>query len=229
MILPPSNKIKSLFDEAESALKRYERISLSNLAPAINELRYAGHHLLEAENATREDDRMTHEAQAIDHCVRAKMDAKEATIVSLLECVADLRSRDVSADDMRMFIPDWDRFIDEALKARSLLERSGIWEKDNCHEFDEAIDKLMDFRDRIIETEPKVRSLLIQREKEARDIEEFNMAEKARVENEMNIAQERKDDRRYVTSIILSLMGIVLGFFGLAASIFGIAVTLKSN
>ena len=154
MILTPSNKIKSLFDEAESALKRYERISLSNLAPAINELRYAGHHLLEAENATCEDDRMTHEAQAIDHCVRAKMDAKEATVVSLLECVADLRSKDVSADDMRMFIPDWDRFIDEASKARSLLERSGIWEKDNSHEIDEAIDKLMDFRDRIIETEP---------------------------------------------------------------------------
>lgn len=49
MILPRSSKIKVLFDEAEDALKRYERINLSNLVPAVNELRYAGHHLLWAE------------------------------------------------------------------------------------------------------------------------------------------------------------------------------------
>ena len=43
-----SNKIKQLFDEAEDALKKYERISLTSLAPALNELRYAGHHLIAA-------------------------------------------------------------------------------------------------------------------------------------------------------------------------------------
>ena len=101
MILPRSNKIKTLFEEAENALKRYERINLSNLAPAVNELRYAGHHLLWAENAATEDERDVHEAQAMDHCERAKKDAKEATIISLLECVADLRSTGVSADNMR--------------------------------------------------------------------------------------------------------------------------------
>ena len=46
MILPLSRKIKTLYDEAECALKLYERITLTNLAPALNELRYAGHHVL---------------------------------------------------------------------------------------------------------------------------------------------------------------------------------------
>ncbi len=59
-------------------------------------------------------------------------------------------------------------------------------------------------------------------------IEEYNLAEKARVENEANIEKERKDDRRYVLSIILSLMGIVLGALGLAAAILGIILTLKA-
>ena len=229
MTSPRSSKIKVLFDEAENALKRYERINLSNLAPAVNELRYAGHHLLWAENAEEDDEREAHEAQAIDHCERAKKDAKEATIISLLECVADLRSWGVSADDMRKFIPDWDEFIDEAAEARSVLERSGIWETDNNVEVDQAIDNLMAFRDRILIAEPKVHSLLEQREMEARKIEEYNLAEKARVENETNIEKERKEDRRYVLSIILSLMGIVLGGLGLAVAILGIILTLKTN
>ncbi len=72
MILVHSNKIASLFNEAEVALKQYERINLLNLLPAVNELRYAGRHLLEAENAISEEDREKHEAQAIDHCERAK-------------------------------------------------------------------------------------------------------------------------------------------------------------
>ena len=179
-------------------------------------------------NAANEDECDAHEQQAMDHCERAKKDAKEATIISLLECVADLCSWGVSADDMRKFIPDWDKFIDKASEARSMLERSDIWETDNNVEVDQAIENLMAFRDRILETEPKVRSLLEQRELEARKIEEYNLAEKARVENEANIEKERKDDRRYVLSIILSLMGIVLGALGLASAILGIILTLKA-
>ncbi len=229
MILVHSNKIASLFNEAEVALKQYERINLLNLLPAVNELRYAGRHLLEAENAISEEEREKHEAQAIDHCERAKWDAKEATIISLLDFIAELRSRDISPDDMRMYIPEWDKFIDDASKARSLLERAGIHDSVNAPDVDDAIEKLLDFRDRIIEAEPKVLSLLEQRKKKAYEIEEYNLAEKARVENEKNIERERQDDRRYVTSMILSLMGIVLGFLGVAASIFGILITIKSN
>ena len=151
MILPLLSKIKSLYDEAESSLKLYERITLTNLAPALNELRYAGHHLLAAENATNDEDRNSHAERAIGHCERARYDAKEATIISLLECIADLRLLGVSADEMRVFIPDWDELIDEASKARSLLEHSGnVKETVNNKALDEAISKLMDFRDRII-------------------------------------------------------------------------------
>ena len=156
MILVHSNKIASLFNEAEVALKQYERINLLNLLPAVNELRYAGRHLLEAENAISEEEREKHEAQAIDHCERAKWDAKEATIISLLEFIAELRSRDISPDDMRMYIPEWDKFIDDASKARSLLERAGIHDSVNAPDVDDVIEKLLDFRDRIIEAEPLV-------------------------------------------------------------------------
>ena len=225
-----SSDIKKLYENAENALKRYERISLSNLAPALNELRYAGHHLLEAEGAANDEDRAQHLTRAAAHCERAEYDAKEATIISLLECVADLRALGISADEMRQFIPDWDALIDDASAARALLERTGnVKDVGDDAEVESAIERLMTFRERILAAESGVLSLRNRREEENRKIEEYNLAEKARAEDEANIARERKDDRRYVSSMILSVAGVVLGVFGLVASVYGIILTLKAG
>ena len=230
MSLPLLSKIHSLFEEAEDALKLYERISLSNLAPALNELRYAGHHILAAEAAEDDAVRDSHVRRAVGHCERAKYDAKEATVISLLECIAELRDLGVSAHDMRAFIPDWDVRIEAASAARSKLERAGKV-KDACNdgEFDESIATLMDFRDRILAAESQVLALRNRREEEARQIEEANQAEKARAEDEAAIARERKEDRRYVASMILSAVGIVLGVLGLAFTIYGIVLTIRAG
>ena len=183
-----NSDIKALYEEAEAALKRYERISLSNLAPALNELRYAGHHLLAADTACGEEDSARHLTRAKAHCERAKYDAKEATIISLLECVADLRAIGIAADEMRQFIPDWDALIDDASAARALLERT--WNvKDAADDaaVESAIERLMAFRDRILAAESDVLSLRNRREEEARKIEEYNLAEKARAEDRKSV------------------------------------------
>lgn len=225
-----SSNIRKLYEEAEEALKRYERISLANLAPALNELRYAGHHLLEADDAGNETGKLQHLTRAKAHCERARYDAKEATIISLLECVADLRAMGISADEMRQFIPDWDELIDDASAARALLERTGnVKNIGEDAEIESAIERLMHFRERILAAESGVLSLRNQREEENRKIEEANLAEKARAEDEANIARERKDDRRFVTSTILAVAGIVLGVFGLVASVYGIMLTLRAG
>ena len=225
-----NSDIKALYVEAEAALKRYERISLSNLAPALNELRYAGHHVLAAGSAGDEEEVAQHLTRAKAHCERAKYDATEATIISLLECVADLRDMGISADEMRQFIPDWNALIDDASAARALLERTGnVKEAGDDAEVESAIERLMTFRERILAAESDVLSLRNRREEEARKIEEYNLAEKARAEDEANVARERKDDRRFVASTILSIAGIVLGVFGLAASVYGIVLTLRAG
>jgi len=225
-----SSSIRKLYEEAEEALKRYERISLVNLAPALNELRYVGHHLLEADGAGNEADKLQHLTRAKAHCERARYDAKEATIISLLECVADLRAMGISADEMRQFIPDWDDLIDDASAARTLLERTGNVKNDRDDaEIESAIERLMCFRERILAAESGVLSLRNQREEENRKIEEANLAEKARAEDEASIARERKDDRRFITSTILAVAGIVLGVFGLVASVYGIMLTLRAG
>ena len=49
---PQIKEVEKRYAEAETALKSYERITLTNLAPAINQLRYAGYHLLRASSET---------------------------------------------------------------------------------------------------------------------------------------------------------------------------------
>lgn len=43
-------RVKQAFDEAERVVKRYERLTLLVLPTAVNQLRYAGRHLLEADS-----------------------------------------------------------------------------------------------------------------------------------------------------------------------------------
>ncbi len=136
----------------------------------------------------------------------------------------------ISADEMRQFIPNWDDLIDDASAARTLLERYGnVKDVGDDAEIESAIERLMYFRERILAAESDVLSLRNRREEENRKIEEANLAEKARAEDEANIARERKDDRRFITSTILAVTGIVLGVFGLVASVYGIMLTLRAG
>ena len=78
-------EIRKIYSDAEYAIKRYERIALEDQVAAINELRYAGHHVLEASLAEDESEIEDHIASARNHCRRAVNDAKDAAIVSQLE------------------------------------------------------------------------------------------------------------------------------------------------
>lgn len=75
----------------------------------------------------------------------------------------------------------------------------------------------------------KIQSLYEDAENALKRYERITLTNKARAEEAAIIARERKDDRRYVASMVLSVAGIVLGVFGLAASIYGIILTIKAS
>ena len=59
------NRIKTLYNDAEVDLKSYGRENNRLFVPGVNQLRYAGQHLIRALDATDEED------------VRANLDASE--------------------------------------------------------------------------------------------------------------------------------------------------------
>ena len=55
MTSPSVEEVRSLYSKAEAAIKLYERIGLDNLTIPLNELRYAGQHILRAETEAKSE------------------------------------------------------------------------------------------------------------------------------------------------------------------------------
>ena len=100
-------EIRKIYSDAEYAIKRYERIALEDQVAAINELRYAGHHVLEASQTEDESEIEDHIASARNHCRRAVNDAKDAAIVSQLEFFAQFGDCRFAGTELEKVLPDW--------------------------------------------------------------------------------------------------------------------------
>lgn len=77
-------EIRNLYQDAERRIKEIEVFQEELPLPAINELRYAGHHLLRAEEAGAQDASDAELDKARNHCLRAIYDAEELRALSAL-------------------------------------------------------------------------------------------------------------------------------------------------
>ncbi len=228
MTSPRIADICSLYADAEASIKRYERIGLDNLMPAVNELRYAGQHLLMAETSENEDEREKHLSRAERHCERARYDAKESTIVALLEGIATIRSLGLTDSELAAVAPDWPEWLKTASQAQSFILRAGNVKSAAPAELDAAIFNLMDVREKLCQCEPVIMGMR-QRRNESRDAEcQAEEDRRVRAQEEALRVQRVEEDRRYVRSIILSGTGLVVGVLGLVASVLGIILAIRS-
>ena len=94
-------ELKKLFDLAEKYAKEVEMLESAVVVPAINELRYAGHHILSAidDEGSIAEDELT---KAIGHCQRAMYEACEAGITFCLDKIKDFNEeyRDVVINEV---------------------------------------------------------------------------------------------------------------------------------
>ena len=68
-------EIQTLYLSAENKIKHLEVVSREMCVPSINELRYAGNHLLKALTSYSNDAKNEHLSKAKSHCKRAIYDA----------------------------------------------------------------------------------------------------------------------------------------------------------
>lgn len=155
-------RIRDLFQDAERQIKKAEEISGDLAVPAVNELRYAGCHLLEALSSDTPHLATEQVARARRHCQRAIFDASDASIIYLLEGVRAFQDdyrrlviSDVIADytDIKKTISDTRHKIEKArddnerresyyLEAISLVEQlKGIGDRldDSREELNKAV------------------------------------------------------------------------------------------
>ena len=99
-------EILRLYNEAESFIKEVE-LCVSEIAfPAINELRYSGHHLLKALVSAGPEQFNKELSDAVDHCHRSMYESSEAGIGYLLDLLKafDTDYRDVPVIET---VPDY--------------------------------------------------------------------------------------------------------------------------
>lgn len=213
--------IKKLFADAEAAIKRYERIGLDNIVSAVNELRYAGEHILVAETTSSPEERATALSRAERHCVRAKYDALESTIVTLLDQVAAIRQSGISADEMAVLLPNWKDCLQKAVAAQKLIETTGAVRDADPQELQAAVNQLLEYRYQLLAIEPQIVSKrneeIAQREAEKREQAKSIAADRERKERTERIAQ----DRQFLLSFSATVSGSIIGLIGTLIAIYG--------
>ena len=124
-----------LFEKAETAIKRVEHETSNLTIPAVNQLRYAGHHLIRSLNDKSKNDELR---KAANHCKRALFDAYEAGILYDLILFKKFKE-DYNKSVVSNVISDWvevQQRVDE-LKEFNIKYRKADLDDTSIHDPDE--------------------------------------------------------------------------------------------
>lgn len=115
--------LQAEYDKADNLVRRVQDFRRRAGIPAINELRYAGYHLVSALSANDEQGKESHLVSAINHCRRASYEAAEAGVMTALDRIMIFKEdyRLVTITDC---IPGWIEILDQCDQCKHALARS---------------------------------------------------------------------------------------------------------
>lgn len=184
-------KFSDFYSKAEGCIKHYELGTKEICVPAINQLRYAGHHLAKYYRLHESSDRKLQLEKAINHCRRAYYDVKEAVLMEALERIDSFFEVYIESDYLTSEYPKWREHRQAAREAKSSIEN--IREKtfeDRTDMFDQ-IDPHLDRIESIGSGLGDVSNRLAILENRRRQ-------------------KLRKETRRFIITVLISLIGLTL-------------------
>ena len=126
-------RIRDLYNEAEVDLKSYGRENNRLFVPGVNQLRYAGQHLVRALGATDEQAARSNLDAAERHAQRALYDINDAAIQYHLAGITRIRTQYFV--NLNAIVPNYQKVVDAVRSARKNLERVSNEHKDNREQF----------------------------------------------------------------------------------------------
>ncbi len=199
--------VRQLFARAEDAIKRYERITLSVLTPAINQLRYVAHHLLEGSLQ-----------KAYQHCERAYYDALECSVSELLGFFARFYEVGYPESAILRCVPDYSQWRTQLKEYQQLLmatRRLKILSPVEVVALDSAVVWL-------IEKQLVLRDVIAKLEDE-KLLEEQAQTEQERQARQIALeAETQRENRRYWHSMTIAYASILVGLVSLIIAIIAI-------
>ena len=189
-------RVRELFNKAECFVKTVEMHESEISIPAINELRYAGHHLL---NSLGSDDREGFDRElrkAESHCQRAMYEASESGILYFLGLVHEF-GVDFKDVPITPVVPDYASTLALAKKARDQL---GAGRLDRASAEQQAAEYMELFE----KLEGKIETLKASRS-------ELNKVK----------ANQVTDRRRFVVGVMIGAVGIAIAIITLVVRLLG--------
>lgn len=178
-------KICDLYNKAECFIKHVETHQSDISIPAINQLRYAGHHLLKS-LTTDDDEEFKAELRKVEsHCQRSMYEASEAGILYFLDLVNEF-SGDFKDVQITSVLHDYPKTLSLAVKARTMLG-------DGRLNRESAEKQATEYMDTFLKLGDKIHELDVSRD-------ELNKVK----------ASQRKSTRRFVIILTATVTGIVI-------------------
>ena len=182
---------RRFYAEADGLLQEIQGFRNEAGIPAINELRNAGHHLLQALD---DDGQLASQSALVSgtgHCRRAIYEATEAGIVFAVEIVYKFQQdfKDIEVGDL---LENYAGRCRECNAALRLIEAGRRQDFDRTQDHS---DRILVFR----AIRPFAEDIAI-----------------ARSEANKRVAKERRDHRRFIVTIVVA---VVLGILGIAATV----------
>lgn len=175
---------RQLYEVADAFAREVAELPQPVSIPAHNELRYAGHHLLQAlaDSGTVADQEQLR--RACSHCERAMYEAAEAGILSLLLSIVQFQEdyKDIVVAEV---VPTYGDCKAMARKAQDLLTRGrskGVAATETASEYMRAFRELRDASDQL---------------------------EDARDDLNAKLADQKRGSRRFILNAIIALVGTV--------------------
>lgn len=188
------------FRQAEAKLKLVEKAYEEGpFIPAINELRYAGRHLVESLASSSDKERIEEAQKARRHCQRALYDVHEAQVIALLERFNTFE-RKFSGMYLLDVIPDYEKLLALIDQIHGLLAEASESDAPTKEASYERLGALAeDLRSQIAR---------LQRIEPQLDVK----ARESQTESQRAVESHRVSIRRYRVTVA----ALVLGVFGFA-------------
>jgi len=187
------------FDRAEVLVKEIERLDGNLSIPSINQLRYVGYHLARA--LCRDDSGSTDAEieKARNHCQRAIYDAHEIGIIYQLETVkAFSKAHSEHSSLVIEVVPTYPDDLAAAEEAAAFINDIQHSHRDDreayYRESEPHYNTLKKIGARLRHADPLVRT----------------KAEEQHAEDLRRAANERRETRRFVTTVLLAAFGLVV-------------------
>lgn len=208
------SRVLRFYSRAERAIKRTERYMLKMPVAPVNQLRYAGFHVLKAQEAAMGNDSNVfdrHIARAENHCRRAWIDAFEDAALYSLDAVCRFQKAVLELPDARLGNPALASIGDEAGQISEYLKNAGLGASMGLSQRIGVLHR--------IKRMGALKRQVLRFYSSAGHVGSGTIKKKRRAESTEKVYK----DRQFIVSMAATLCGTLVGIISLAGFVWGAA------